>query len=74
MEQRKPQRFIGTVPVHFFFGLQELVKMIEEETLEGVFARHARLGEATRAAVRAWVPRAMARRFTARPRSGSPTR
>jgi len=54
MAARKPQRFIGTVPVHFFFGLQESVKMIEEETLEGVFARHARLGEATRAAVRAW--------------------
>jgi alanine-glyoxylate transaminase/serine-glyoxylate transaminase/serine-pyruvate transaminase len=54
MAQRKPQRFIGTVPVHFFFGLQESVKMIEEETLEGVFARHARLAEATRAAVRAW--------------------
>jgi alanine-glyoxylate transaminase/serine-glyoxylate transaminase/serine-pyruvate transaminase len=54
MEQRKPQRFIGTVPVHFFFGLQESIKMIEEETLEGVFARHARLAEATRAAVRAW--------------------
>ena len=28
--------------------------MIEEETLDGVFARHARLAEATRAAVRAW--------------------
>ena len=54
MAARKPQRFIGTVPVHFFFGLQESVKMIEEETLEGVFARHARLAEATRAAVRAW--------------------
>ena len=54
MEQRKPQRFIGTVPVHFFFGLQESIKMLEEETLEGVFARHARLAEATRACVRAW--------------------
>jgi alanine-glyoxylate transaminase/serine-glyoxylate transaminase/serine-pyruvate transaminase len=54
MAARKPQRFIGTVPVHFFFGLQESIDMIEEETLEGVFARHARLGEATRAAVRAW--------------------
>ena len=54
MAQRKPQRFIGTVPVHFFFGLQESIKMLEEETLEGVFARHARLAEATRAAVRAW--------------------
>ena len=54
MAQRKPQRFIGTVPVHFFFGLQESIKMIEEETLEGVFARHARLAEATRECVRAW--------------------
>ena len=54
MAQRKPQRFIGTVPVHFFFGLQQSIKLIEEETLEGVFARHARLAEATRAAVRAW--------------------
>ena len=54
MAARKPQRFIGTVPVHFFFGLQESIKMLEEETLEGVFARHARLAEATRAAVRAW--------------------
>jgi alanine-glyoxylate transaminase/serine-glyoxylate transaminase/serine-pyruvate transaminase len=54
MESRKPQRFIGTVPVHFFFGLQESIKLLEEETLEGVFARHARLAEATRAAVRAW--------------------
>jgi alanine-glyoxylate transaminase / serine-glyoxylate transaminase / serine-pyruvate transaminase len=54
MASRKPQRFNGTVPVHFFFGLQESLKMIEEETLEGVFARHARLAEATRACVRAW--------------------
>ncbi len=54
MAARKPQRFIGTVPVHFFFGLQESIKMLEEETLEGVFARHARLAEATRACVRAW--------------------
>ena len=54
MAARKPQRFIGSVPVHFFFGLQQSIKLIEEETLEGVFARHARLAEATRAAVRAW--------------------
>ena len=54
MAQRKPQRFIGTVPVHFFFGLQESIKLLEEETLEGVFARHARLAEATRQCVRAW--------------------
>ncbi|MBS0224081.1 MAG: aminotransferase class V-fold PLP-dependent enzyme [Proteobacteria bacterium] len=54
MNARKPQRFIGTVPVHFFFGLHESITMLEEEGLDAVFARHARLAEATRAAVRAW--------------------
>jgi alanine-glyoxylate transaminase / serine-glyoxylate transaminase / serine-pyruvate transaminase len=54
MAARKPQRFIGTVPVHFFFGLEESIKMLEEETLDAVFARHARLADATRAAVRVW--------------------
>jgi alanine-glyoxylate transaminase/serine-glyoxylate transaminase/serine-pyruvate transaminase len=54
MAARQPQRFIGTVPVHFFFGLHESVKMIEEESLDAVFARHARLAEATRECVRAW--------------------
>lgn len=54
MNSRKPQSFVGTAPVHLFFGLQESLKMIEEESLDAVIARHARLGEATRAAVRAW--------------------
>jgi alanine-glyoxylate transaminase/serine-glyoxylate transaminase/serine-pyruvate transaminase len=44
----------GTAPVHFFFGLQEALRMIEEEGLDQVFARHYRLAEATRRAVRAW--------------------
>src|SRR5271163_1070870 len=44
----------GTVPVHFFYGLQEALRMLEEEGLDNVFARHHRLGEATRRAVRAW--------------------
>jgi alanine-glyoxylate transaminase / serine-glyoxylate transaminase / serine-pyruvate transaminase len=44
----------GTVPVHFFFGLQEALRMLEEEGLDNVFARHHRLAEATRRAVRAW--------------------
>src|SRR5690606_8266441 len=35
-------------------GLREASHMLEEEGLEQVFARHRRLGEATRAAVRAW--------------------
>ena len=44
----------GTVPVHFFFGLQEALCMLEEEGLDNVFARHHRLAEATRRAVRVW--------------------
>src|SRR5437667_1243029 len=44
----------GTAPVHFFYGLQEALRMLEEEGLDNVFARHRRLAEATRRAVRAW--------------------
>src|SRR5271170_808014 len=44
----------GTVPVHFFYGLQEALRMLEEEGLDNVFARHHRLAEATRRAVRSW--------------------
>jgi alanine-glyoxylate transaminase/serine-glyoxylate transaminase/serine-pyruvate transaminase len=47
-------KFPGTAPVHFFFGLQEAIAMLEEEGLDQVFARHHKLAEATRAAVRAW--------------------
>jgi alanine-glyoxylate transaminase/serine-glyoxylate transaminase/serine-pyruvate transaminase len=44
----------GTAPVHFFYGLQEALRMLEEEGLDNVFARHQRLAEATRRAVRVW--------------------
>jgi alanine-glyoxylate transaminase/serine-glyoxylate transaminase/serine-pyruvate transaminase len=44
----------GTAPVHFFYGMQEALRMLEEEGLDNVFARHHRLAEATRRAVRAW--------------------
>ncbi|MGI9423539.1 MAG: pyridoxal-phosphate-dependent aminotransferase family protein [Hyphomicrobiaceae bacterium] len=50
----EPQRFPGTSPVHLVYGLNEALKMLEEEGLESVIARHARLAEATRAAVRHW--------------------
>lgn len=46
--------FPGTAPVHLFFGLQEALRMLDEEGLEQVFARHHRLAEATRRAVRVW--------------------
>src|SRR6202795_1412367 len=44
----------GTAPVHFFYGLQEALRMLEEEGLDNVFARHHRLAEATRRAGRGW--------------------
>jgi alanine-glyoxylate transaminase/serine-glyoxylate transaminase/serine-pyruvate transaminase len=40
--------------VHFFYGLREALRMLDEEGLDNVFARHHRLAEATRRAVRAW--------------------
>jgi alanine-glyoxylate transaminase/serine-glyoxylate transaminase/serine-pyruvate transaminase len=46
--------FNGTAPVHLFYGLQEAVRMIAEEGLEALFARHHRLAEATRRALRVW--------------------
>lgn len=47
-------RFAGTAPSHLFFAMREGLKMLLEEGLDHVFARHARLGEATRRAVKAW--------------------
>ncbi|HVC54795.1 MAG TPA: aminotransferase class V-fold PLP-dependent enzyme [Stellaceae bacterium] len=44
----------GTAPVHFFYGMREALRMLDEEGLDNVFARHHRLAEATRRAVRAW--------------------
>lgn len=46
--------FPYTPATNLLYGLREALKMLHEEGLENVFARHARHGEATRAAVRAW--------------------
>jgi alanine-glyoxylate transaminase/serine-glyoxylate transaminase/serine-pyruvate transaminase len=47
--------FPYTPATNLLYGLREAVKMIvEEEGLPKVFARHKRLSEATRRAVRAW--------------------
>jgi alanine-glyoxylate transaminase/serine-glyoxylate transaminase/serine-pyruvate transaminase len=54
LDGNSQMRFLGTAPVYFFFGLQESLRMLQEEGLEQVFARHHRLATATRAAVRAW--------------------
>ncbi|MBO1350001.1 MAG: alanine--glyoxylate aminotransferase family protein [Hormoscilla sp. GUM202] len=42
-----------TPPVNLYFGLQLALKMLEDEGLENIFARHLRLTKATRAAVKA---------------------
>lgn len=55
MQGRKQQSFVGTVPVNFFYGLKESLRLLlDDEGLEEVFARHARLGEAVRRCVRHW--------------------
>jgi len=51
---RSFRSFVGTVPVALFYGLRESLRLIELEGLDQVVARHHRLAEATRRAVRAW--------------------
>jgi alanine-glyoxylate transaminase/serine-glyoxylate transaminase/serine-pyruvate transaminase len=47
--------FFPTTPsTNLLFGLREALRMLSEEGLPAVFARHLRLAEAVRAAVRAW--------------------
>jgi alanine-glyoxylate transaminase/serine-glyoxylate transaminase/serine-pyruvate transaminase len=54
MLARKQRSFVGTIPTGLFYGLRESLRLIEEEGLENVFRRHARLGEAVRRCVRHW--------------------
>ena len=44
----------STPCTNLLYGLQESIKMLEEEGLDNVFARHDRFAEATRRAVRTW--------------------
>ncbi|MGR3499378.1 MAG: pyridoxal-phosphate-dependent aminotransferase family protein [Limimaricola soesokkakensis] len=46
--------FPYTPATNLLYGLNEAIAMLKEEGLANVFARHARHGEATRAAVKAW--------------------
>jgi alanine-glyoxylate transaminase/serine-glyoxylate transaminase/serine-pyruvate transaminase len=43
-----------TPATNLLFGLQEALRMLEEEGLPNVLERHQRLADATRAAVKAW--------------------
>jgi len=64
---RRHRSFVGTVPVTLFYGLKEALRLIEEEGLASVFARHARLAEAVRRAVRHWSGNAGPQLFCAMP-------
>jgi alanine-glyoxylate transaminase/serine-glyoxylate transaminase/serine-pyruvate transaminase len=46
--------FPYTPATNLLYGLREALKMLEEEGLDAVFARHQRHGDAARRAVRAW--------------------
>jgi alanine-glyoxylate transaminase/serine-glyoxylate transaminase/serine-pyruvate transaminase len=46
--------FPYTPPTNLLYGLKESLKMLREEGLKNVFARHARHAEATRQAVQGW--------------------
>ena len=46
--------FPSTPATNLLYGLRESLRLLAEEGLENVFARHTRHGEATRRAVRAW--------------------
>ncbi len=46
--------FPYTPPLPLLYGLRESLKMLAEETLDGVLARHHRLAGGVRAAVKAW--------------------
>jgi alanine-glyoxylate transaminase/serine-glyoxylate transaminase/serine-pyruvate transaminase len=55
MLRDNPAGYFPTTPaINLLYGLREAVRMLEEEGLPNVFARHARFGEATRRAVTAW--------------------
>jgi alanine-glyoxylate transaminase/serine-glyoxylate transaminase/serine-pyruvate transaminase len=56
MQQPNTKGFFPYTPAtNILYGLREALKMLlDEEGLDAVFARHRRLAEATRRAVRAW--------------------
>lgn len=55
MLKLNPSGFFPYTPaINLIFGLREALLILQEEGLRNVFHRHARHGEATRAAVEAW--------------------
>ena len=54
IQQNKNGSWPYTPATNLLYGLKEAIKMLMEEGLDNVFARHLKLAAATRAAVRAW--------------------
>jgi alanine-glyoxylate transaminase/serine-glyoxylate transaminase/serine-pyruvate transaminase len=54
IERNRQGQYPYTPATSLLFGLRESLAMLREEALPNVFARHARLAEACRRAVRAW--------------------
>ncbi len=54
MGKRSFNAFMGTIPTGMFYGLTESIRLMGLEGLDGVVARHHRLAEAVRRAVRTW--------------------
>ncbi|MEK7820599.1 MAG: aminotransferase class V-fold PLP-dependent enzyme, partial [Pseudomonadota bacterium] len=54
LEANKTGYFPYTPATNLLYGLEEALKMLFEEGLDAVFARHKRLAEATRRAAQAW--------------------
>ena len=54
LEINRQGTFPYTPAINLLFALREAIRMLEEEGLENVFARHRRHGAATRAAAKAW--------------------
>ena len=54
LEANRASRFPHTPATNLLFGLDAALALLEEETLDRLFARHHRHAEATRLAVDAW--------------------
>ncbi len=54
MQNRAQKSFVGTVPVNSIYGLRELLRLLEDEGMENVVARHHYLAEGVRRAVGVW--------------------
>lgn len=54
LEANRRAMFPYTPNTNLLYGLREALRLLEEEGLANVFARHTRHAEATRAAVRGW--------------------